>query len=167
MNIINTLKNYFKNNINKINMSLTSTDNILLKEKTEMLDLKLKEIENLLQGQINFSKIRHYSVTPNENFYTDALDLCVTNNMALFSGLLYSKTQLNGEYHIDLPINVRPKTGFIGSWTHVISDGTPYRFHIQVERNAPSRLLVFSYDTLPQNTSIPFNLIYALDDLPN
>lgn len=169
MNIINTIKNYFKNSVNKINMSLTSTDNVIMKEKLEALDLKIKELENLAQGTINLTKNRHYAIDTDDNANLGAgeLDLCITNNIVSISGRLASKTQLSGEYYVTLPINVRPKKSYVGYWANVIVNGTNYKFHIQIEKTNPSRILVYSYDTFPSGQSIVFQLTYALDDEAN
>lgn len=169
MNIINTIKNYFKNNENKINMSLSSSDNVLLKEKLEMLDLKIKELENLAQGTINLTKNRHYVVDSSNNpdLGSTEFDLCISNNIVYMSGRLASKHQLNGQYYLDLPINVRPKTSYVGYWSNIIVDGVNYKFHINVERANPNRLVIFSYDNFPANASIVFNLTYPLDYQPN
>ena len=169
MNIINTIKNYFKNNENKINMSLSSSDNVLLKEKLEMLDLKIKELENLAQGTINLTKNRHYLVDSSNNPDLGAteFDLCISNNIVYMSGRLVSKHQLNGQYYLDLPINVRPKTSFVGYWANIIVDGVNYKFHITVEKANPNRLSIYSYDNFPANNSIVFNITYALDYQPN
>lgn len=169
MNIINTIKNYFKNNENKINMSLSSSDNVLLKEKLEMLDLKIKELENLAQGTINLTKNRHYVVDSSNNpdFGATEFDLCISNNIVYMSGRLVSKHQLNGQYYLDLPINVRPKTSYVGYWAPVIVDGVIYKFHINVDKANPNRLSIFSYDNFPASAGIVFNLTYALDYQPN
>ena len=166
MNIINTIKNYFKNNENKVNMSLTSTDNVIMKEKLEALDLKIKELENLAQGTINLTKNRHYEVTASDDIGTTEFDLTITNNIVNMSGRLVSKHQLNGQYYLDLPINVRPKTSHVGYWANVIVDGVNYRFHIQVDRSHPNRLNIFSYDTFPSSNGIVFQLTYLLDNTP-
>ena len=169
MNIINTLKNYFKNNENKINMSLSSSDNVLLKEKLEMLDLKIKELENLAQGTINLTKNRHYVVDSSNNPDLGAteFDLCISNNIVYMSGRLSAKHQLNGQYYLDLPINVRPKTSYVAYWAPVIVDDVIYKFHINVNKEDPNRLSIFSYDNFPASASIVFNLTYPLDYQPN
>ena len=169
MNIINTIKNYFKNNENKINMSLSSSDNVLLKEKLEMLDLKIKELENLAQGTINLTKNRHYLVDTSNNPDLGAteFDLCISNNIVYMSGRLVSKHQLNEQYYLDLPINVRPKTSYVGYWANIIVDGVNYKFHITVEKANPNRLSIFSYDNFPANNGIVFTLIYPLDYTSN
>lgn len=165
MNIINTIKNYFKNNENKINMSLTSTDNVLMKEKIEMLDLKIKELENLTQANINLTENRHYTIdtSTNPDLGAGEFDLCISNNIVYMTGRLVAKRALHGEYYLQLPVNVRPKTSYVGYWTNIIINGTNYRMHIQVERNHPNRLLVYSYDTIPITEGFVFNLIYPLD----
>lgn len=169
MNIINTIKNYFKNNENKINMSLSSSDNVLLKEKLEMLDLKIKELENLAQGTINLTKNRHYLVDSSNNpdLGSTEFDLCISNNIVYMSGRLVSKHQLNGQYSLDLPINVRPKTSYVGYWANIIVDGVNYKFHIDVNKANPNRLNIYSYDNFPSNAGIVFNLTYPLDYQPN
>lgn len=166
MKIINTLKKFIDNNIVKFNFSKSSSDNILLKEKIETLDLKLKELENLAQGSINLLKNRHFIVdtSQNENLGAAEFDLCITDNIVIMSGRLASKKQLNGYYYVDLPINVRPKAEYVGYWAPVIVDGQPYRFHIQVERKNPNRLNVYSYENFPAGNSIVFQLVYSLDD---
>lgn len=169
MNIINTLKNYFKNNENKINMSLSSSDNVLLKEKLEMLDLKIKELENLAQGTINLTENRHYIINTenNVNLGASELDLCITNNIAIISGRLSAKTELNGEYYVDLPVNVRPKKSYVGYWANIIVNGNNYRFHIQIMKDNPNRILIYSYDNFPANESLVFQLVFALDNTVN
>lgn len=166
MKIINTLKKYYKNNETKNNFSNSSTDNILLKEQLKTLDLKIKEQDNLIQGLINFTNIKHYTIdtTENENFNAVELDISVTNNIVIMSGRLISKTQLSGQYYITLPTNLRPKNGYVGYWANIIVDGNNYRFHIQVDKAYPSRLNIFSYDTFPIGSPIVFQLTYALDD---
>lgn len=168
MNIINTIKNYFKNNENKINMSMTSSDNVLLKEKLEMLDLKIKELENLTQGTINLTKNRHYVADSSNNpdLGASEFDICISNNIVYMSGRLVAKHALNGQYYLDLPINLRPKTSYVGYWANIIINGTNYRFHIQVDRAYPNRLNIYSYDTLPESEGFVFNLTYALDYQP-
>lgn len=166
MNIINTIKNYFKNNENKINMSLSSSDNVLLKEKLEMLDLKIKELENLAQGTINLTKNRHYVVDTSNNpdFGATEFDLCISNNIVYMSGRLVAKHQLNDQYYLDLPINVRPKTSYVGYWAPVIVDGVTYKFHINVDKANPNRLSIFSYDNFPAGSSIVFQIVFPLDN---
>lgn len=165
MKIINTIKKYF-NVTSKNNFSLSSSDNILLKDKLEMLDLKLKEHENLIQGLINYTNVTHYvpDTSQNENIGADEFDIAITNNMVNMSGRLISKTNLNGEYYVNLPVNLRPKRAYVGYWANIIADGVNYRFHIQVEKSHPSRLLIFSYDNFPVGKSMVFQLTYALDD---
>lgn len=168
MNIINTFKKFIDNNIIKINFSKTSSDNILLKEKIEILDLKLKELENLAQGSINLLKNRHFIVDTSQNndFGASEFDLSITDNIVIMCGRLTSKQILNGEYNIDLPINIRPKNSYVGYWTNVIVDGVAYRFHITVSKNNPTKLNIFSYDNFPANDSIVFQLVFPLDNTP-
>lgn len=165
MKIINTIKKYF-NTTNKNNFSFSSSDNILLKDKLEILDLKLKEQENLIQGLINYSEIKFYTVdtSNNANLGASEFSLAIFNNIVNMSGRLTSKNALSGQYYIDLPVNVRPKVGYVGYWANVIVDGTNYRFHIQVDKSNPSRLNIYSYDTFPAESSIVFQLTYALDN---
>lgn len=166
MKIINTLKKFIDNNIVKFNFSESSSDNILLKEEIETLDLKLKELENLAQGSINLLKNRHFIVDTSQNNDLGALefDLSITDNIVIMSGRLASKKQLSGQYYVDLPINIRPKTSYVGYWAPVIVDGTTYRFHIQVDRDHPNRLNIYSYDNFPAGNSIVFQLVFPLDD---
>ena len=166
MKIINTLKNFIDNNIVKFNFSKSSSDNILLKEKIEILDLKLKELENLAQGSINLLKNRHFIVDTSQNNYfgSSEFDLSITDNIVIMCGRLASKQQLNGEYNIDLPINIRPKNSYVGYWTNVIVDGVAYRFHIQVSKSNPKKLTIFSYDNFPAKSSIVFQIVFPLDD---
>lgn len=165
MKIINTIKKYF-NVTSKNNFSLSSSDNILLKDKLEMLDLKLKEHENLIQGLINYTNVTHYvpDTSQNENIGAGEFDIAITNNIVNMSGRLVSKTNLNGQYYVDLPINLRPKRQYVGYWANIIVDGVNYRFHIQVEKSNPSRLNIFSYDNFPAGSGMVFQLTYALDD---
>lgn len=166
MKIINSLKKYFKNNELKNNFSLSSSDNILLKEKLEMLDMKLREQDNLINSLIDFTKVKHYQVdtSENEDFSGENLDIAVSNNIVNFSGNLLSKTQLFGQYYITLPTNLRPKKNYVGYWSVVVVDNVSYKFHIQVDKENPGRLNIFSYDTFPANNPIVFDLTYLLDN---
>lgn len=169
MKIINTIKNYFKSSENKINLSYSSSDNILLKQEVESLDLKLKEHENLIQGLINYTKTRYYKpdTSENENLGAGEFDIIVTNNIVNMSGRIIAKTDLSGQYYMTLPSNFRPKADYVGYWTTVIVDGVEYKFHIQVDRTYPNRLNIYSYDTFPSGSSIVFQLTYPLDNGAN
>ena len=166
MKLINTLKKFIDNNIVKFNFSKSSSDNILLKEKIEILDLKLKELENLAQGSINLLKNRHFIVDTSQNndFGASEFDLSITDNIVIMCGRLSSKQQLNGQYYLDLPINVRPKTSYVGYWAPVIVDGVTYKFHINVDKANPNRLSIFSYDNFPAGSSIVFQIVFPLDN---
>ena len=170
MNIINTIKKFFKlkTDTGKINLPMSSTDNIIDKNTLECLDTKIQNIESLIQGLINYTNIRTYTVdtSQNEDFSAAELSVVETNNIVVMSGRLASKRTLHYQYYIDLPVNLRPMVSYVGYWAPVVVDGIEYKFHIMIYKNDPSRLNIYSYDEFPAQNSIVFQLVFALDNKP-
>lgn len=166
MKIINSLKKYFTNDEIKNNFVITSDDNSYSKINNEMLDLKIKELSNLVQGLINLTNIRVYQPDTSSNSYVSGQEfrIVVVNNIAYFTGRLVSKQALSGAFEVDLPVNLRPITDYIGIRSIILESGNEYRFQILVEKANPTKLKIYAYDEFPVNIGILISFSYPLDN---
>ena len=166
MKIINTIKKYF-NDETKENFSTTSTDNVYEKLNNDMLDLKIKEIDNMLQALVNFTEVKQYTINTSNNEYVGgtAFNMSISNNIVYFSGRLVSKQALQGEVILDLPIDVPPLIEYTGIRTIVLESGNEYRIQVIIEQDHPNKMKLFFYDTFPQGIGLVINFSYPIKSL--
>lgn len=165
MKISNTTKVYVNEETQTL-FDVSSADNILVKENKNMLDLKLKLLDNDVKAIINQLTPKHYQIDTSviPAIGGSAFHITIINNVVYLSGRLVAKQALNGEYKLTLPISCRPKAEYVGNWAPVIIDGVIYRMHLDIHRNRGNELCLYFYDTIPQGASVVTNLCYPLDD---
>lgn len=165
MKISNTTKVYVNEETQTL-FDVSSTDNILVKENKNMLDLELKLLENDVKAIMNQLAPKHYFIDTSQNSSIggSAFVITIVNNVVYLSGRLVAKQALNGEYKLTLPISCRPKAEYVGNWAPVIIDGNIYRMHLDIHRSSGNVLNLYFYDTIPQGCSVVTNLCYPLDD---
>lgn len=166
MNILNTIKKYFKlkTDDEKINMSLTSFDNVIDKKTLEYLDKKISDIENYIDIFNNYLNPIQYKIEDTDKLTMHECQIFVIGQLVVISGNIYSKETLHYSYDIPLPVNLRPANGSIRNWNRQNPDGLNLSVHIDINRNNGNTLNLYCYDEVPQNESIAVNLIYVLDN---
>lgn len=167
MNILNTIKKYFKlkTDEEKINMSLTSCDNVIDKKSLEYLDKKISDIENYIDIFNNYLNPKQYKIEDTDKLTMHECQIFVIGQLVIISGNIYPKEKLvKGNYNIPLPLNLRPANGSIRNWYRQNPDGLNLSVHIDINRNAGNTLKLYCYDEVPTNESLAVNLIYVLDN---
>ena len=164
MKFINTIKNYFKNNELKKDLSLTSIDNVLDKNTNMMYDRVISDLKTYVDTLVNYNTLQVYDIEETTDFYCGNCKLIIVGNIAYVTGSLYSKTDLQGSYEIPLPFLVFPKTERVWDWSPIVVNGVTYKQHTQIETPDYDHIFIYFYDEFPANNSIPINLIIPLSD---
>lgn len=169
MNVINTQRNYYNNNIEKTNYSENSTDTTLDKLSMAYLDEKISNLENYIKVLENYVEPVNYNIPSTADFGTTSLKVSRIGKLVIIYGSLFRKTTGIGEYSIPLGVDLRPKTQ-VSQWsTMPLSGGNEKRIHFEILRENKglvnsSVLNIYLYDDIPTERMIPINIVYTLDE---
>lgn len=167
MNIINTIKKFFKNNTLKNNFSVSTIDNIYDKTSLNSMDYEIKLIKDKNKFYDSYLTRFNYDLSTvpeqNNNFGLSQLSVDVIAGFCIISGRIATSNNVIGNQIIKFPVDLSPSKEYIGKGEVCVIDGDEYKIRIQIEKSNPKQMSIFFYDEIPSGKSILINLVYPLN----